>query len=206
MFDTNARFGNAPEQVGDLETAPPDYLERTYWWAYLMPASFRIFDHRAMGSAILWGQYRRLSDMVLTRVAPGDRPLQFACLYGDLSQRLARLVGPAGELEIIDVAPIQIANVRRKLAGMDWVRMSVADATTTRADRFDFVLSFFLLHELPDPLPPRCGVCRQLRWHHTRRDFPGGGKPVSHGSIRWLSLSVYRPDNRLSAHDGSAFC
>jgi ubiquinone/menaquinone biosynthesis C-methylase UbiE len=133
----------------------PDYLERIYWWAYLRPTSIRIFDHRAMVSAILWGQYRRLADKALAGIAPGDRVLQLACVYGDLSMRLAAQVGPAGALDIVDVAPIQIANARRKLAGMDWVRTDVADAATAREDRFDCVLSFFLLHELPDPLKRR---------------------------------------------------
>ena len=67
MSDNGARFGRAGEKVGDPETALPDYLERTYWWAYLRPASIRIFDHKVIVSAILWGQYRRLSDTVLTR-------------------------------------------------------------------------------------------------------------------------------------------
>tara|TARA_R110002096_G_scaffold73444_2_gene174118 strand:- start:10380 stop:11081 length:702 start_codon:yes stop_codon:yes gene_type:complete len=144
---------DAPDRAKAAEL--PDHLVRHYWWAYLRPASIRIFDRRAMVSAILWGQYRRLSDLVLTRIARGDRVLQLACVYGDLSQRLAVQVGPAGGLDIVDVAPIQIANARRKLAGMDWARTSVADAATTRADRFDCVLSFFLLHELPDPLKRR---------------------------------------------------
>ena len=152
MFDTRQRFGSAPDQNDDLEKALPDYLERTYWWAYLRPASIRIFDRKPIVSAILWGQYRRLSDMVLASITPGDRVLQLACVYGDLSQRLAGRVGPQGALDIVDVAPIQIANVRRKLAGIGWVRTHVADAATIRDDQFDCVLSFFLLHELPDPL------------------------------------------------------
>ena len=185
MSDRDARFVRAVGKVGNPETALPDYLERTYWWAYLRPASIRIFDHKVIVSAILWGQYRRLSDTVLTRIAGGDRVLQLACVYGDLSQRLARQVGPEGALDIVDIAPIQIANIRRKLVGMDWVRASVADATTTRAGSFDCVLSFFLLHEMPDPLKRRVvdaalaavapggramfvDYARPLRWHPLR--------------------------------------
>lgn len=139
-------------QPEDMPATIPDYLERYYWWAYLRPASIRFFDHPAMVQAILWGQYRRLSDRVLARIAPGERVLQLACVYGDLSERIARRVGQAGALDIVDVAPIQIANVRAKLAAHDHVRATVADAATLRADRFDCVLSFFLLHELPDQL------------------------------------------------------
>ena len=134
------------------EPAIPEYLERLYWWAYLRPASIRIFDHPAMVQAILWGQYRRLSNTVLARIAPGESVLQLACVYGDLSERIARRVGPAGALDIVDVAPIQIANVRRKLAAYDQVLATIADAATPQTKHFDCVLSFFLLHELPDRL------------------------------------------------------
>ena len=74
--------------------AIPDYLEQYYWWAYLRPASLRVFDHPAVVSAILWGQYRRLSDAVLAEIAPGANVLQLACVYGDLTLRLAARLGP----------------------------------------------------------------------------------------------------------------
>jgi 2-polyprenyl-3-methyl-5-hydroxy-6-metoxy-1,4-benzoquinol methylase len=145
----------AGARADGLVASLPSYLERVYWWAYLRPASIRIFDHTLVVSAILWGQYRHLSDLVLTRIAPGERVLQLACVYGDLSSRIARQVGPAGGLDIVDVAPIQIANARAKLAGYTRARATVANAATRQADRFDCVLSFFLLHELPDPLKHR---------------------------------------------------
>ena len=133
----------------------PEYMEKTYWWAYLRPTSIRIFDRRPVVSAILWGQYRKLSDMALRQVSRHDRVLQLACVYGDLSTRLARQIGPKGALDIIDIAPIQVANARRKLADMPWARVSVADAAEPRGEHFDCVLTFFLLHELPDPLKRR---------------------------------------------------
>ncbi len=132
-------------------SAVPVYLERVYWWAYLGPASIRVFDHRAMVAAILWGQYRRLSDAVLAQIAPGNRVLQLASVYGDLSERIARRVGPAGGLDLVDVAPIQIASARRKLARLGWVRTTVADTAVDRPSRHDRVVNFFLLNELPDP-------------------------------------------------------
>ena len=163
----------------------PDYLERHYWWAYLRPASLRIFDRPAIVSAILWGQYRNLSDLALARIAPGDRVLQLACVYGDLSPRVARHVGPDGGLDIIDIAPIQVTNTQAKLDGHRHVRVSVADAAIPHGGTFDCVLSFFLLHELPDRLKRRVvdaalasvapggravfvDYSRPVRWHPLR--------------------------------------
>lgn len=130
--------------------AVPDYLERYYWWAYLRPASLRFFDRRAVVSAILWGQYRRLGNIALAGIAPGSRVLQLACVYGDLSARLAGQVGADGLLDIVDIAPIQVRHARAKLAAHPRATVRVADAAEPGADRYDTVLCFFLLHELPD--------------------------------------------------------
>ncbi|UPH70004.1 hypothetical protein LGT41_0009240 [Abyssibius alkaniclasticus] len=64
-----------------VQVAPalPDYLVRHYRWAYLRPTSLRIFDRPLVVSAILWGQYRRLSNAALAKIAPGANVLQLAC-------------------------------------------------------------------------------------------------------------------------------
>jgi len=129
----------------------PQYLETNYWWAYLRPASLWIFDRTPVVSAILWGHYRKLSRAALAEIKPGDRVLQMACVYGDLSPQIARAVGPQGQLDIIDIAPIQVENARRHLAAMPWASVRVMDAARPTAEKYDVVLCFFLLHELPEP-------------------------------------------------------
>ena len=125
MLDTG-RVGASQSQ--DTGAKIPDYLERYYWWAYLRPASLRVFDHPAVVSAILWGQYRRLSDTVLAEIAPGTNVLQLACVYGDLTPRLAGRLGPEGRLTVVDAAPIQIENLAAKLGREQRVALRVADA------------------------------------------------------------------------------
>ncbi len=141
------------EAVAEGVNAPlavPDYLERHYWWAYLSPTGLRIFDHPTVASAILWGQYRRLTDAALAEIAPGVRVLQIACVYGDMSQRLAAHIGPGGALDVIDIAPIQVANATSKLGGFANALVRRADAADPGPDAYDAVLVFFLLHELPE--------------------------------------------------------
>lgn len=116
----------------------------------LRPASLTVFDHPAVVSAILWGQYRRLSNAVLSEIQPGQKVLQLACVYGDLSYRMARRLGPHGRLRIVDAAPIQVANAQTKLRGLGGVEVACADAAEPGAGAYDAVVIFFLLHELPD--------------------------------------------------------
>ena len=49
------------------------------------------------------------------RELPG-RTLQIACVYGDLTERLSRLAtAGGGSLDVVDVLPIQLRNLARKL-------------------------------------------------------------------------------------------
>ena len=86
--------------------AIPDYLREVYHWAYLNPRNLAILDHGAVVSAILWGNHGRLRDAVLAEIEPGQRVLEMACVYGDLSPALAKRIGPLGSLDVIDVGRV----------------------------------------------------------------------------------------------------
>ncbi len=133
--------------------APPEipaYLSEVYGWAYLRPSSLLLLDHTLVVSAILWGQFHRLKQAALAEIPRGSHVLQPACVYGRFSRDLAEHVGPAGRLDIIDIAPIQVENCRRKLAGHSNVRLRVADAAAPGGGPYDAICCFFLLHEIPD--------------------------------------------------------
>jgi ubiquinone/menaquinone biosynthesis C-methylase UbiE len=129
--------------------AVPDYLREVYSWAYLNPRAIVVFDHTPVVNAILWGNFHRLKREALNEIAPGQRVLQAACVYGDLSPTLARHIGEAGRLDVIDVAPIQVRNCRRKLRGFRHASVRLADAVRPGGDLYDVVCCFFLLHEVP---------------------------------------------------------
>ena len=151
-----------PPRVGALQLASPvpAYLHTYYWWAYVHPHAVRVFERQWLANAILWGNYAKLRDAALDELGGdlGGRTLQVACAYGDLTARLcARMPASAATLDVIDVLPIQIENLRKKLpAGaparlraMDSSSLDMADATYDRA------LVFFLLHEQPEDIRRR---------------------------------------------------
>ena len=146
-----ALIGHSPEARRDAALpAIPNYLKAVYTWAYLRPASLIMFDHQAVVNAILWGNARRLEDAVLDELTPGQRVLQPACAYGDLSPAIAAFLGPHGWLDVSDVAPVQVENCRRKLQGFFNAAVSLWNAAEARAPLYDAVACFFLLHEMPD--------------------------------------------------------
>ena len=94
----------------------PHYLESTYWWAYTHPNAVRVFERQWLVNLILWGNFSRLRDLALQEmgdVINGD-VLQVACVYGNFTEHLVRRLGAQGHLNVIDVAPVQITNLRRR--------------------------------------------------------------------------------------------
>ncbi|WP_404378922.1 rhodoquinone biosynthesis methyltransferase RquA [Caenispirillum salinarum] len=135
---------------GTGAAAVPAYLSETYTWAYLSDLGTKVFDKHLIVQAILWGNADRLIDSVVAELKPGWRVLQPACVYGDFSLRLARALGPTGRLDVRDIAPIQVALTRRKLAGVAQATVDQEDAAAPGKGPYDAVACFFLLHEVPE--------------------------------------------------------
>jgi SAM-dependent methyltransferase len=74
----------------------------------------------------------------------GMRVLDIGCGFGDTTQQIAAMVGPAGEAVGVDVAPnfIEAARTEAEEAGVSNVRFEVADVQTTPfAETFDQAFS-----------------------------------------------------------------
>ncbi|BAL26434.1 rhodoquinone biosynthesis methyltransferase RquA [Azoarcus sp. KH32C] len=199
-------------------SAVPLYLSRTYHWAYLDRRTLPWLDRSLVVSAILWGNAGRLMQAAAEEFQAGQRLLQAACVYGPFSRMLAEQVGGEGDLEVIDVAPIQVANVRRKLDGLPQAQARQGDLAapdTVDAAAYDAVCCFFLLHEVP-PIERACIVHNLLGavrpggkivfvdYHRTHPWHPL--RPIMAQVFRWLEPfadSLLDTDiPALSAHSG----
>ena len=152
--------------------AVPFYLSDTYWWAYIHPQAVNIFERQWLVNLILWGNFARLRDAALAELGREitGRTLQVACVYGDFSTHLANRIASGGALDIVDVLPIQLANLRRKLPAGVPVTIYQRDSTAlgfTDAS-YDQVMLFFLLHEQPGE------VRRETLREAVRVTRPGG--------------------------------
>jgi len=144
-----------PSGGGGSAPGIPGYLEETYWWAYLRPRAIWLFEREWLVNLILWGNMARLTQAVIDEMdcESGDSVLQVACVYGDFSNRLAsHLNRSASHLAILDIAPIQLRNVRGKLNHHDNIDLHHQDSSEMHfADGcFDKTVVFFLLHEQPE--------------------------------------------------------
>ncbi|MHA1546631.1 MAG: rhodoquinone biosynthesis methyltransferase RquA [Alphaproteobacteria bacterium] len=148
--------------------ALPAYLRDVYTWAYLNPRNARLLDKEAVVNTLLWGNSGRLRRALLAEITAGDRVLQAAHVYGRLIPEIAKAVGPTGCLDVVDIAPLQVALCRRKLRAFPHARARIADAVRPGDEKYDVVVSFFLLHELPNTY--KCAVVDSL----LARLSPGG--------------------------------
>ncbi len=116
-------------------------------------------------------------------------------MYGNLTERLMAQLAPRAQLEVIDILPIQLQNLRDKLALDSRVLLRQGDASALpHADAsVDQVLLFFLLHEQPEP------VRRATLAEAMRVVKPGGRvvivdyhRPVAWHPLRLLMRAVFR--------------
>lgn len=153
MKPATAISAELPASSTACEISVPAYLSRTYHWAYLNRHTLPWLDHSIVVSAILWGNAGRLMQSAVVEFSEGQRVLQAACVYGPFSRMLADRVGATGALEVVDVAALQVANVRRKLQHLEHVQVrqaDLADPGCIEPGASDAVCCFFLLHEVPD--------------------------------------------------------
>ena len=142
------------ETSSGQSTPVPTYLEQTYWWAYVHPQAVQLFERQWLVNVILWGNFNRLRDAALDALGPqfNGRTLQIACVYGNLSRRLHDRLPADASLDVVDVLPIQLENLARKLpaaANINLIRANSA-ALHCESATYDRALLFFLLHEQPE--------------------------------------------------------
>ena len=171
----------------------PNYLEQVYWWAYVHPNAVNVFEREWLVNAILFGNYGRLRDSALAELGDAQgrvqgRTLQVACVYGNLTPRLCSRMAADARLDVVDILPVQLDNLRRKLAPDARVPLKRGDASSLDAPdaSYDQVLSFFLLHEMPEAV--RRGTLREAM-----RVLKPGGKLVIVDYARPARLHPVRP-------------
>ena len=87
-------------------------------------------------------------------VREGVRAIDFGCGPGFFTIPLAELVGASGRVTAIDLQPEMLEKLREQLSAtgfLDRVRIVQGDTSCLRdAGPVDFVLAFYVLHEIPD--------------------------------------------------------
>ena len=127
------------------------------YWIYKSPFFIRVADRMVVVSAILLGQYNKLVSCVVKRLNPsleGKRILQISCAFGNVSEKIAESCArqEAEEFVLTDIMQSEVDNAERKLKRFGKLCTFLKqDATNLEFEdqSFDYVVVFFLPHELP---------------------------------------------------------
>ena len=168
----------------------PSYLEKLYWWAYVHPNAVSLFEREWLVNAILFGNYGRLRDAALAELGETitGKTLQIACVYGNLTPRLRERMSCDAQLDVVDILPVQLDNLGKKLPRDTRITLRQSDASSLpSADaHYDQVLLFFLLHEMPENV-------RRATLSEAMRVLKPGGKLVIVDYHRPAHLHPLRP-------------
>ena len=138
-------------------TAPPT-RGRTIPWARFYDAAVWLLT---MGK----GLDIRKTTVELAQIKPGESVLDVGCGTGDLAIAAKALAGPTGEVYGTDADPEMIDLAQRKAAqaGVEVTfRVDLIEGMTFPDERFDVVLSSFMMHHLPGDLK-RAGLAEIYR-------------------------------------------
>lgn len=127
------------------------------YWIYKYPFFIKLTDHMFVVSCILLFQYKNLVSRVVERLNPsleGKRILQLSCAFGNVSEKIAESCArqDAAEFVLTDIMQSEVDNARRKLERFgDLCTYKRMDATDLQFEdqSFDYVVCFFLPHEVP---------------------------------------------------------
>lgn len=186
-----ADTGFAVPASAPARTLPiPKYLEQVYWWAYVHPKAVHVFEREWLVNLILFGNYGRLRDAALDALGETvtGQTLQLACVYGNLTPRLARRLAPGASLDVVDILPVQLKNLAAKLPVDERIVLLQGDSSSLACPdaSYDQVLLFFLLHEQPEAV-------RRATLAEAMRVVRPGGRIVIvdyHLPVRWHPLRL----------------
>jgi ubiquinone/menaquinone biosynthesis C-methylase UbiE len=127
------------------------------YWIYKSPFFIRVADRMFVVSSILLLQYNKLVSTVVKRLNPslkGKRILQISCAFGNVSEKIAESCAKqnAAEFVLTDIMQSEVDNAERKLKKFGKLCTFLRqDATNLEFEdkSFDYVVVFFLPHELP---------------------------------------------------------
>lgn len=113
-----------------------------WWLGYTFDNRLRRFIHRP-------------ESILREFVSPGDTAVDIGCGLGYFSIALAELVGPTGHVAAFDIQTQMVERAQRRAARRDLANR--IDFQVCRPDSIgfdgeaDFVLAFWMLHEVSDP-------------------------------------------------------
>lgn len=129
-------------------TQEPAYITELYPLLYKNKKWARFFDDNRVQAVLTFGFYRKILEDMLEDIGTNSSVLQVGCTFGNQIEKTAEKIGKYGEYTVIDVIKSETERVSQKIHGQK-IDIEIQDARKPFSRKYDTVLCWMLLHELP---------------------------------------------------------
>ena len=151
----------AKNKIVDNPAIIPLYQQEFYSRLYENKYLTRLFDRQWLLNILTFGYSKKLADSCLDEVKSRQHVLQLGATFGDQLGRLATKLGVYGRLDVVDVSLTQLRYIRNKYRfSYPYMSFINRDATMPFSGKYDVIICYMLLHELP--LPAKSKVINQV--------------------------------------------
>ena len=147
----------------------PKYLTAIYGRIYenLKVSSF--LDNPRLLKIFTLGNSSRLIDAALKEIKQSQKVLQIGATFGDQIEQTADRIGHYGKYDLIDISETQLTRAEEKYKYLySNMRFLRHDGREPLSEKYDVVLVYMLLHELPilskNTGCQQCPFLRQRKW------------------------------------------
>jgi len=128
----------------------PEYLTSVYSRRYFHPLFSKLFDDDWLVSIGSFFQNGKLTKIVTNEIIEGNDVLQLGIAFGKFEREIAQKMNSNGLYHIEDISAQNIENLKPRIS--PWVNITVKerDFTLPNNERYDIVVGYFILHELPE--------------------------------------------------------
>ena len=143
---------SSPVNAVSSEVQLPAYVKEVYGYIYEDQEVSRNLDDNRFGTLFTLGYNNKLAKAVCREVNYPSSVLQVGATFGNQIDKIASKIGQYGSYDIIDVSKTQIERCRNKfIYEYPKINFILQDATSPIEKKYDCVVCYMLLHEVPDP-------------------------------------------------------
>ena len=130
--------------------AVPDYLKSVYNRRYFSPFYSKLFDQEWLALIDSYFCDDMLAKTVSNEIMRTNDVLQLGIAAGKCQKEIAQKMNSVGQYHIEDISAQRIERLKPRIA--TWTNITVKERDFTRPNdsRYDVVVGYFVLHELPD--------------------------------------------------------
>lgn len=134
----------------------PAYISSVYNGLYMKGNLSKYLDSERFAKISTFGQYEKIKQSVLQEVKEMQNVLWVGNSWGNFMQDVARKISIQGSFDVVEAAPKQYSKLKEKLKNCSNAKVFLDDIEfyypkkSRKRVKYDLVIAYFLLHELPD--------------------------------------------------------